>query len=581
MNKSAALPTQLDLRTLLADLFILGLVALLLIALVSTAQRWTASLIPAVEIHASLHYLPLYALFSLSRAVIAYLLSLTFAIGVGYFAAKNKFAERLLLPLVAVGQSIPSMAIFAVMLLGLVALFPLHNVGLELASILLIFLSQTWDMTLSFYSSLKSIPPSFYELSVLSGMSRVQTLYKIEMPAAATGLAWNSMVSMAGGWFFLSAVESYSIGDQTFRVPGLRSFMSLAVEQNNYRAQFAALITMLGIILFIDFVVWRPIIALTRKFSMDEELGTEVALPLVSRLIRDSRFTKYAFCFARSASQAIERLNWKYVRKKSHAVALRLLPSTAGPSSREMLLGPFIFIVVVLIAFVLRHFYLLLKPVVLTDYILIVKAAGATSLRVLASVTVATLWTIPVGIGIGLNSKLTRIMQPIIQIAASFPAPMLFPIAIAFMTKFGAGPGLQASALILLSIQWYVLFNVLAGAVGMSQVIRENYRLMKVTQLDKWKQLYLPSIFPWLVTGLMTATGRAWNASIVAEYFTFHERTLTAFGLGSLLRQAVSKGNFSLFTACVLVLITIALATNQLLWKRILHKAQTKYRFER
>jgi len=567
-------------RTLLPDLFISGLVGLIVFAIISTAQRWTGSAGPAVQIHLAFKYLPLYALFSLSRAVLAYLLSLAFALSMGYWAAKSRFIARLVLPLITLGQSVPSMGLFAGVALGLVTLLPEHNLGLELACILLLFISQTWNMTLSFYSSVKSIPSTTYELSAITGMSPFQIFYKIEIPAASTGLAWNSMISMAGAWFFLSAIESFSIGNTVFRVPGLRSYMSVAVEEGDYLAQFSALVAMLGVILFVDFVVWRPVLAWIRKFRMDEDASEEIPPPLALKFFRESRFVAF---FLTSLQSTLSRFFgwWSIFRPKTKRFDLDKQLENRLVRLKDNLLVPFLFFLVLLLGFVLKKFSQLLYPLQLHDYQLMFRAAFATLLRVLVAVTAATLWTVPAAIGIGLSPRLTRRLQPWIQIAASFPVTMLFPIIIGLFTRVGVDLSITSSFLMLLSVQWYIVFNVLSGAVGISQDLRENFLLMRVPWFRRWKDLYLPSVFPSLVTGWTSAIRRAWNVSVVSEYFHYHNQVLQTFGLGALIRSAVSNGNFHLFTGCLIVLSGTTLAFNRFFIRRLTHIAHTRYRFER
>jgi NitT/TauT family transport system permease protein len=567
-------------KTLLPDLFIFGLVGLSVFAIISTAQRWTASMSPAIEIHLEYKYLPFYALFSLSRAVLAYLLSLGFALSVGYWAAKSRFIARLVLPLITLGQSVPSMGLFAGLALGLITLFPKHNLGLELACILLLFISQTWNMTLSFYSSVKSIPSSIYELSEITGMSPFQIFHKIEIPAASTGLAWNSMISMAGAWFFLSAIESFTIGTTVFRVPGLRSYMSVAVERGDYGAQVAALLAMLGIILFVDFVVWRPVLAWIRRYRMDEDVGQEIPQPLALRFFRESRLIGFLKNVWRSIANRLIEF-WSHFEHRKKEFEPREWGSSRLDRWKENLFFPFLLSLFLLLVFVLEKFYQILHPLQIHDYLLMGRAACATLLRVFIAVTAATLWTVPAAIGIGLSPKLTSRLQPIIQIAASFPVTMLFPIILGLSTRLGVGLSLTSSFLMLLSVQWYIVFNVLSGAVGISQDLRENFLLMRVPWFRRWKDLYLPSVFPSLVTGWTSAIRRAWNVSVVSEYFHYHDQILQTFGLGAVIRNAVSAGNFHLFTGSLIVLSGTTLAINRFFIRRLVHVAHTRYRFER
>lgn len=570
-----------------SDLVVLILVAGCLYGVVATARLWHGALTPNTYIDLSLIHLPLYALYSLSRAIIAYFFSLGFTLTLGYLAAKNRTAEQFILPMLDIGQSIPVLGFLPGLVLGLIAVFPHRNFGLELACIILIFTGQVWNMTFSFYSSLKGIPHYFYEMADVVGMNWTQRFLRIEMPYAATGLAWNSLLSMAGGWFFLTVCESFTLEGRNFRVPGLGSYMALAIDNGNRRAMIAAVIMMLFVIVAVDFIVWRPIVAWTGKFRLEDQADSGDVTPFMSLLLSQSELIRQVIRDFLHFNRKSRRLLRRAIRGRAPATS----EEETGPSRwmrawiwsvRRKIPQWIVGVLFALFAFwVIGELYRLMRGLALKDYILILKGTGFTFLRVLVALIIATLWALPAAIWIGLSTKRTRIFQPIIQAAASFPAPMLYPIALGVLYYLNVGLGTGSAFLMLLGVQWYVLFNVLAGAVSLSQDLQESFRLAGASRWRTWTQLYIPSVFPTLVTGWVTAAGGAWNASIVAEYIQYGGKMLKTTGLGAVISEATASGNFSLLAGSLVVMVLSVVGINRLVWRPIYRLAETRYRFER
>ncbi|MBC7693709.1 MAG: ABC transporter permease subunit [Methylotenera sp.] len=586
-------PFKYGKRLQTSDAVVFALLGLGIYGLIATAQRWQGVYQPDFKMDLALSALPLYGLYSLFRAMIAYSLSLSFTLIFGYLAAKNRFAEKLIVPLLDIGQSIPVLGFLPGLVLGLVAVFPKTNIGLELACIIMIFTGQVWNMTFSYISSLKAVPTQLHEMADNIGLGRVQKLLSLELPCAATGLAWNSLMSMAGGWFFLTVCEAFTLGDKNFRVPGLGSYMALAIEQNNHRAMFAGVFLMIFIIVFMDFVIWRPIIAWTARFRLsesNESLHSDI--PFMSLLLKGSPFFQ----------RLIDLLNTVLIRAGNFRIKDRT--STPNPLETFIAKNPrgqrrrlkkliayfnaskffqfFIIAALIVIGFVIAgKVYQLVETLHWNDWRDIFVATSFTFMRVLAALLIASLWAIPAGIWIGLSPKLTRAFQPFIQVGASFPAPMLYPLALGIFNAMGLELSISSSFLMLLGVQWYVLFNVLAGAIGISQDLRESFRLIGLTNRTKWMKLYLPSIFPALVTGWVTAAGGAWNASIVSEYVIYQGHTLKTRGLGAMISEATNSGNFHILAACLIVMIVTVVSINRLGWSRVYQIAETRFRFER
>lgn len=566
------------------DVIVLAIIGFFIYGVVATARLWEGDFHSEVPIYLDLAHLPIYSVYSLMRALIAYGLSLLFTLTLGYAAAKNRLAERIIVPLLDIGQSIPVLGFLPGLVLGLIALFPHSNIGIELACIVMIFTGQVWNMTFSYISSLKSVPEQLHEMADNVGFGKVQKLLRVELPCAATGLAWNSLMSMAGGWFFLTVCESFTLGERNFRLPGLGSYMAVAIEKGDEHAMLLGIGAMITVIVFVDFVVWRPIIAWSSKFRLTEQLGTSQEIPFMTLLLKESvlfqstvTILKKCFHYFLSKRQA-----WKQRHLQAAGKPLSLRKQRSR-KKRKLLTGEKILFGfgAILACWVLIKIFGIVKPLSFATWREIIWGALFTFLRVVGALIISTLWAVPVGIMIGLNPKVTRLLQPVIQVAASFPAPMLYPLALGIFTFLHLPLSVSSGLLMLLGVQWYVLFNVLAGAIGISGDLRESFRLIGVSRKYLWKNLYLPSVFPNLVTGWVTAAGGAWNASIVAEFISYKGQSLTTWGLGSQISEATSSGNFPKLAACLMLMVVAVVGFNRFVWKHLYRLAEQRYRFER
>jgi NitT/TauT family transport system permease protein len=550
------------------DFAVLGLLAAFIYALVTVAREWSGALQQVPEIHLEARYLPLYTLFSLSRGVIAYGVSFLFTMVYGYAMARVAGAERVMLPVLDILQSIPVLGFLPGFVLGLVHLFPHQNIGLEIASVLMIFTGQVWNMTFSFYSSLKSVPPDLVAVARLARMSWWERFFRLDLSFAATGLLWNSMMSMAGGWFFLMVSEAFVLGEHDFRLPGLGSYMSLAIERGDGRAQLLGVLAMLGMIVFVDQVVWRPLVAWSHKFT-DEETPIDSGSWLWER-IRRSRVWRAGL------------LSWRFFRRRARPPALASVARDAVPDSgaanawrwtKRLLIAA----VGAGILFGLVKYVHLLMKLTGIEWLHLLGSSAATFLRVVIAVALASLWTIPVGVMIGRHPRWSHALQPVIQMAASFPAPMIFPVVVGVMLAFGTGLGISSVVLLLLGTQWYILFNVIAGSSAIPRELWEVSRLSRFSWRHRWQQLILPALFPSLLTGWITAMGGAWNASIVAEYMKYHGHTLMTTGLGAAISQATERGEFHILAAAVGIMAVTVVGFNRLVWRPLSHRAQTRF----
>ncbi len=550
------------------DLVVFGLLAALIYALVTVAREWSGPLQSVPIIHLEARYLPLYTLFSLSRGVCAYAVSFGFTMVYGYAMARVAGAERVMLPVLDILQSIPVLGFLPGFVLGLVHLFPHQNIGLEIASVLMIFTGQVWNMTFSFYSSLKAVPPDLVAVARLARMSWWERFVRLDISFASTGLLWNSMMSMAGGWFFLMVSEAFVLGEHDFRLPGLGSYMSLAIERSDGTAQLLGVVAMLGMILFVDQVVWRPLVAWSHKFTEQETNGGSGSW--LWELIRSSRIWS-----------AVSK-SWIFFAEKGQPRATASMRRVAKPllrSAASFHLGGRMLVGLTglgILSGVIKYVQLL-QGLTVEDWLDLLSGTGMTFLRVIMAVVLASLWTIPVGVLIGRHPRWSRILQPAIQMAASFPAPMIFPVVVGGMLAMGVGLGTSSVVLLLLGTQWYILFNVIAGSSAIPRELWEVSRLARFSWRNRWLNLILPAIFPSLLTGCITAMGGAWNASIVAEYMKYHGQTLMTMGLGATISQATERGNFHVLGAAVGVMAVTVVGFNRLVWRPLSHRAQTRF----
>jgi NitT/TauT family transport system permease protein len=553
------------------DLAVAGLLAAFIYALVTVAHEWRAPLLQVPEIHLEARYLPLYTLLSLSRGVIAYGVSFVFTMVYGYAMARVAGAERVMLPLLDILQSIPVLGFLPGFVLGLVHLFPERNVGLEIASVLTIFTGQVWNMTFSFYSSLKSVPPELVAVARLARMSWWERFFRLDLSFSATGLLWNSMMSMAGGWFFLMVSEAFVLGEHDFRLPGLGSYMSLAIERGDGGAQLLGVLAMLGMIVFVDQVVWRPLVAWSHKFTDEEPANSSPSW--IWERVRRSRLWRMGTLslglFHRWPGQGVAAPATSVGKSGPGTLAVRR-------GIKRLLLCAF----GAGVLFGAAKYLHLLMTLTGSEWLELFRSTAATFTRVVTAVALASVWTIPVGVLIGRHPRWSHAMQPIIQMAASFPAPMIFPVVVGLMLALGIGLGISSVMLLLLGTQWYILFNVIAGSSAIPRELWEVSELSRFSWWHRWRQLILPAIFPSLLTGWITAMGGAWNASIVAEYMKYRGQTLMTTGLGAAISQATERGQFQILAAAVGIMAVTVVGFNRLVWRPLSHRAQTRFTLE-
>lgn len=552
------------LRFSVYDIIVFAILALIVWGITLLATRWTGTIVYKANISMAPVALIGYTFLSMSRGFIAYGFSLAFTLIYGYLAARNKYAERILIPLLDIFQSIPVLGFLPAVILAMIALFPNSNIGLELACILMIFTGQVWNMVFSFYQSLKSIPMDLIEASKIYGFSKWRIFWSVEVSYSMPGLVWNSMMSMAGGWFFLIVCESFSLGNRQFRLPGVGSYMAVAMDKGYVPGEIYAIIAMILMILAIDIFFWRPIVAWSDKFKMDEVSSEEEPKSFILDILKNSHVLRF-FRELTNMSKMRIKLFKEHTQKSLNQEAPK---SKIGNAI-------FYFVIGLIGAIAIWKFVAFVGNVKVSEIITILFGDGITALRVYTAVALS-MWALPMGIIIGKSMKLSKRIQPVAQILASFPAPMLYPW---FVLLF---PNLNWSSvlLMLLGTQWYILFNVIAGASAIPNQLKEASKMLNFTKKQLWMNLYIPAVLPYLITGAITAAGGAWNASIVAEYMVINNRVYQANGIGSLINNFTNSGRLNLLALSIVIMSISVVIVNRLLWRPLQRLTTQKFKFE-
>lgn len=518
-------------------------------------------------------YLPFYALRTVLRMFIALLFSLLFTFIIGTLAAKSKRAGRIIVPTLDILQSVPVLSFLSITVTGFIHLFPNSLLGPECASIFAIFTAQVWNISFGFYQSLKTLPYDLLEASAMFQLSAWQRFWKLEVPFSMPSLLWNMMMSMSASWFFVVLSEAISVAHQDIRLPGIGSYIALAIEQRSLLAVIYAIISMMVIIFLYDQILFRPLIAWSEKFKMESSP-------------EEDEYQSWLIDWLRSSS-LIKRAGNLISILKEYFVNLPFLPKKVSPLELEVkkhqskslvyiwklcLASLFFSSTWLLIRFIQAEFKF-------NDVIHVVALGAATGLRVLILIVLSSLLWIPIGIWIGLRPRLAQKIQPIIQFAAAFPANLFYPLFVIAIVKFHLNAEIWTSPLIILGTQWYILFNVIAGA---STIPRDLYLAADnfgLKGLLWWKRLALPGIFPFFITGAITAAGGAWNASIVAEWVSWGDTTLRATGLGEYIHEATLSGNFPKIALGTAVMCLYVLTFNHLIWRPLYRLAERRFNF--
>ncbi len=574
-------PSQMDtgkwapFRTVtLADLAVgLGVMTLLYIVARVGAQSLVRfsppDVIPSVGLDP--RNLPNYAARSTLRMFLALGFSTVFTFVYGYAAARSKRAERVLVPLLDILQSIPVLGFLSVTVTAFIALFRGSLLGLEAASIFAIFTGQAWNMTFSFYHSLRSVPRELDEMATLYRLSKWERFTRLELPVSVIGLVWNGMMSFGGGWFFLAASEAISVLNRQYTLPGIGSYVAAAVAAKDLRSLGWAIVTMIALILMIDQLFWRPLVTVAERYKLELSAGEERRFWLVD-LWRTASLPQYAGRLAAPVLGALDRWLSKATAVPQAVVPAK--PSRAGDLTYNTIL------VLVTVGLLVAAVRFVLSGVGIGEVGHAALLGLATGARVMVLLVFSTaVWT-PIGVAIGFSPRLSRISQPIVQVLASFPANFLFPLATLGFIKLGLSLNWGSMLLMALGAQWYLLFNVIGGAQAIPNDLREMAASIGLRRVREWKALIGPGIFGAWVTGAITASGGAWNASIVSELVSWGNTTLKANGLGAYISEATSTGDWPRIVLGVGLMSVFVVGVNRLVWRPLYDLAESKYRLD-
>jgi NitT/TauT family transport system permease protein len=514
--------------------------------------------------------LPYYAARSLLRMFAALGLSLLFTFVWATAAARLRRAQKVMLPILDILQSVPILGFLSVTITGFIALFPGSQLGLECASIFAIFTSQAWNMTFAFYHSLSSQPRELDEAARNLRLSRWQRFWRVDVPSGMIPLVWNGMMSFGGGWFFLVASEALSVNNHHYALPGIGSYVATATADGDLGKVFIAIAVMVIMVVGVNVLFWRPLTAWAERFRVEESEAAESPRSLVLNLLRRSHVPALTGRLFGWLVAPLDRLMAVF--------GLAEYPLRTSPARRRV--GDVVFASLVVVAVSYGVFRIGGYINATAGFGEVVHALGlglVTFGRVILLVVVATVIWVPIGVWIGLNPKVSRLAQPVVQVLASFPANFLFPIATAILVSTGISLNWGGIVLMSLGAQWYILFNVIAGASSIPNDLREAAANLQLPRALWWRSLILPAIFPSYVTGGITAAGGAWNASIVAEVVSYGSTTLVATGLGAYISQATSDGDSPRILIGVLVMSLYVVSLNRLFWRRLYALAQRRY----
>ena len=517
-------------------------------------------------------YLPYYLLRTTMRMFIALAASIIFSCVFAVIATKYRAAEKVMVPILDILQSIPILGFLSITVTGFIALFPGSLLGVECAAIFAIFTSQAWNMAFSVYQGFRTVPAELSEAASVFKLSGWQRFWRLQLPFATPGLLWNMMMSMSGGWFFVVASEAISVSNQNIKLPGIGSYIALAIEQRNlYAIGWAIGAMLIGVILY-DQLFFRPLLSWADKFRF-EETGSETAQD--SWLLAWLRRTERTQAIVESFGKLLDR-TFAIFRLRHDGTSIRARPKMH--SALPMRIWDAVVAAIVFYALVtLVHF--IHTEVGWSEVGRVFVLGFYTLTRVLILISLAALVWIPVGVWIGMNPRLSERAQSTIQFLAAFPANLTFPIAVYLLVRFSLNPDIWLSPLMILGTQWYILFNVIAGASTVPTELRYASQNFGLKGLLKWRRYLLPAIFPSFVTGAITASGGSWNASIVAEYVTWGDTTLKANGLGSYIAEMTAIGDFPRIALGIGVMCIFVMGCNQFIWRRLYRMTESRLHF--
>ncbi|HLN24617.1 MAG TPA: ABC transporter permease subunit [Patescibacteria group bacterium] len=518
-------------------------------------------------------HLPYYLLRSFLRMAVGLVCSLLFTLVYATLAAKNKYAEKILIPILDVLQSIPILGFLSITVTGFIALFPGNLLGVECAAIFAIFTSQAWNMTFSLYQSLRTIPHDLEEAAEMFHLSPWQRFWRLELPFASPPLIWNMMMSVSGGWFFVVASEAITVSGQSIMLPGIGSYIALAINDKDIYAIGWAILAMLGGILAYDQLFFRPLIAWADKFKFETTPGEEIPTSFLLDVMQRTRLLR----FLASAPAFLWEVSLPLFRRRHDGLG--------RPAMRRVNIPWFdkvwnIFLALVAAYALIKVGEFVKTEVGMDEVIHVFLLSLATATRVIVLIAIASVIWVPIGVWIGLRPRVAQTVQPIAQFLAAFPANLMFPVAVLLILHFNASVEIWTSPLMILGTQWYILFNVIAGASAIPTDLKDAAGNFGLKGWLKWKRLILPAIFPSYVTGAITASGGSWNASIVSELVSWGDTTLVATGVGAYIAQATAAGDFPRIALGICMMCIFVMLFNRQLWRRLYRLAEERWRID-
>jgi NitT/TauT family transport system permease protein len=516
--------------------------------------------------------LPEYASRTVLRMACALVASLIFSLVYATVAARNRQAEKILIPVLDILQSVPILGFLSITVTGFIALFPGRLLGVECAAIFAIFTSQAWNMTFSVYQSLRTVPAELIEAARMYHLSPWQRFWRLEVPHAIPSLVWNMMMSVSGGWFFVVASEAITVAGQTILLPGVGSYIATAIAQRDLAAIGYAVLVMFVVILLYDQLLFRPLLAWSRKFQADSTADEDNIRPWFLIVLQRARVFDLVQSAVLEVNRAIDGALAALARRRRPAMERQAWPQFELVFD-IVLLGLAAAAAVWIIAFIR-------ETVDFSEIGWVFLLGLATAVRVLILIGLASLIWVPIGVGIGLRPQLADRVQPIVQFLAAFPANLFFPAAVVLILQFQLNPEIWLSPLMILGTQWYILFNVIVGATALPAELQRAAQNLGVRRFLWWRRIILPAIFPAYVTGAVTAAGGSWNASIVSEVVQWGDTTLTATGIGAYIARTTAEGDSARIALGISVLCLYVLAFNRLLWRRLYDLAAERLRLD-
>jgi NitT/TauT family transport system permease protein len=564
-----ALPNQYD-------LFAFAFIFAVFIAITRASHGLSLPLSAPESTAVSLEYklLPYYALRTALRMFAAIAASLVFTFVYATLAAKSRRAALVLIPLLDVLQSVPILGFLSFTVTFFLGLFPGSILGAECAAVFAIFTSQAWNMAFSFYQSLRSVPRDLIEVARGFGLSWWQRFWQLETPFAMPGLIWNMMMSMSGGWFFVVASEAIAVGDTTIKLPGIGSYLAVAIEEKRIDAVFVAIITMLAVIIAYDLLLFRPLVAFGARFRVELSAGQTQEKSLVAQVFARTHWMRVLMHGPAELFHAIALLRMELPVRTSASVP-------QSPALSRLI--DIVWVALVGLATIWAGWLIIdyiRQELSWSDVRQSVLYTIFTMVRVILLMALATVVWVPVGVWIGLRPAVAEKVQPLAQFLAAFPANVVFPVAVVLILKFSLNPDIWLSFLIIFGTQWYILFNVIAGASAFPNDLKEAVSNFRVRGWNWWKNVIIPAIFPYYVTGALTASGGSWNAAIVAEYVKWGNDTVAAHGIGAYIAKATADGDYPKIVLGVAVMSIFVIMFNRLLWRPLYGLAERRLRLD-